>query len=286
MDLKFKADDSGELSYRAYHGDVLNIADIVESESVDLVVTSPPYNIGKEYEDILASSDYLSFSDEWISEMDRIVSQSGTFWLNIGFYKESDDRQYIPWEYELYPRIKEKTSFSLVQQVIWHYKAGLNCKLRFSPKKETWLYYVKDLDDYVFNLDDVRVPHKYPNQSKNGELKVNPNGKNPGDVWDIPKVTSGKNRSSPERTDHPAQFPEDVIERIIQVSTNPGDLVVDPFLGSGTTMKVARDLGRSCIGVELHEGYLDDIVSSRVFDDYSPPNDISNSKQINLSDIS
>ena len=173
---------------------------------------------------------------------------------------------------------------SFVQQVIWHYKAGVNCRYRFSPRKETWLYCVSDLDDYTFNLDDVRVPAKYPNQKKDGELKVNPKGKNPGDVWDIPKVTSGKGRASPERTEHPAQYPEEVIERVIKTSSDPGDVIFDPFLGSGTTMKVARDLNRSCIGIELDEEYIDDIIQERVFEDYSSPVDTSD-EQMSLDDL-
>ena len=133
--------------------------------------------------------------------------------------------------------------------------------------------YMTPIPSRIAGYGASRVPAKYPNQKKDGELKVNPNGKNPGDVWDIPKVTSGTDRASPERTDHPAQYPEAVIERIVEASSDPGDVVLDPFLGSGTTMKVARDLGRSCIGFERDEEYVDDIVRGRVFDDYEPPAD-------------
>jgi len=270
MELRYETEDD-DLFYRAYLGDSLSMEDVVEENSVDLVVTSPPYNIGKEYEEVVAANDYLDFMQQWMEKAETCLSVDGSFWLNIGFRKESDGRQYIPWEYEVFPIIRDELDISLVQQVIWHYKAGVNCRHRFSPRKETWLYCVADLDDYTFNLDDVRVPAKYPNQKKDGELKVNPKGKNPGDVWDIPKVTSGKNRASPERTDHPAQYPEDVIERIIKASSDPGDVVFDPFLGSGTTMKVARDLGRSCIGIELDEEYMDEIIQERVFTEYTPP---------------
>ena len=284
MKLKCEAED-GDLFYRAYHGDALNMNEILKSESIDLVVTSPPYNIGKEYEEVIHLDDYLDFMQQWMSKAERTLTTDGSFWLNIGFRKESDGRQYVPWEYEVYPVIRDEMNISLVQQVIWHYKAGVNCRHRFSPRKETWLYCVADLDDYIFNLDKVRVPAKYPNQKKDGELKVNPKGKNPGDVWDIPKVTSGKGRASPERTEHPAQYPEDVIERIIKASSNPGDVVLDPYLGSGTTMKVARDLGRSCIGIELEKEYLDDIVQERVFRDYSPPAD-EDGGQMSLDELS
>jgi len=110
-------------------------------------------------------------------------------------------------------------------------------------------------------LDEIRDPDvKYPNQKKNGKLKCNPLGKNPSDVWILPKVTSGANRSSKERTEHPAQFPVAVVERIIQASSRPGDLILDPFMGSGTTALVASKLGRKVIGFELSSRYLDLIV--------------------------
>lgn len=283
MELRYETED-GEKFYHAYLGDSLDMSEVISVNSIDLVVTSPPYNIGKEYEDIMNLNDYLDFVQTWMLQTEATLVDDGSFWLNIGFRKKSSGQQYIPWEYEVYPIIRDKMDISLVQQVIWHYKAGVNCRHRFSPRKETWLYCVADLDNHTFNLDDVRVPAKYPNQKKDGELKVNPKGKNPGDVWDIPKVTSGKNRASPERTKHPAQFPEDVIERIIKVSSNPGDIVFDPFLGSGTTMKIARDLGRSCIGIEMNEEYLDDIVQGRVFTDYVPPSE-TNEGQLSLEDI-
>jgi len=284
MELRYETTDD-ETFCRAYLGDALHMDEILSDNQVDLIVTSPPYNIGKEYEKVMDLKDYLDFMRQWMQNAEKKLAEDGSFWLNIGFRKQSDGRQYVPWEYDIYPIIRDEMDISLVQQVIWHYKAGVNCRHRFSPRKETWLYCVSDLDDYTFNLDDVRIPAKYPNQKKNGELKVNPNGKNPGDVWDIPKVTSGKGRASPERTDHPAQYPEDVIERIIKTSTDVGDVVLDPFLGSGTTAKVARDLGRSCIGIELDEEYIDEIVRGRVFEDYELPEG-EDEEQMSLDEIS
>ncbi|MCO5055745.1 site-specific DNA-methyltransferase [Thermomonas sp.] len=119
------------------------------------------------------------------------------------------------------------------------------------------LWYVKNPDDYVFNLDDVRDPDvKYPNQKKNGKLKCNPNGKNPSDVWRIPKVTSGANRASKERTPHPAQFPIEMITRIVKASSNKSGLILDPFMGSGSTAEVALREGRYVIGFELEKRYI------------------------------
>ncbi len=128
----------------------------------------------------------------------------------------------------------------------------------FSPRNEKFLWYVKREDDYTFNLDDVRDPDvKYPKQKKNGKLKCNPLGKNPSDVWLFPKVTSGTDRASPERTEHPAQFPVAVIERIIRACSNSSDLILDPFMGSGTTAVVASGLGRPVLGFETTARYME-----------------------------
>ena len=121
-----------------------------------------------------------------------------------------------------------------MQEVVWNYGAGVACRNSFSPRNEKFLWYVKSEKRYTFNLDDVRDPDvKYPNQKKEGKLRCNPNGKNPSDVWTIPKVTSGEKRASSERTLHPAQFPSAVIERVVLASSDPGDLILDPFMGWG-----------------------------------------------------
>jgi adenine-specific DNA-methyltransferase len=130
--------------------------------------------------------------------------------------------------------------------------------LFFSPRNEKWLWYVKNEHDYVFNLDDVRDPNvKYPNQKKNGKLKCNPLGKNSTDVWEIPKVTSGKDRSSAERTSHPAQFPLALVNRILRASSHAGDLLLDPFAGSGSLLEAAVMTGRKAIGFELNPEYVE-----------------------------
>lgn len=221
---------------------------------VDLTVTSPPYNIGKEYEAPLALEDYLAWSQSWIDAVHAVTAPAGSFWLNLGYVAMEGRAKAIPLPYLLWNRIP----FHLMQEVVWHYGAGVANRHSFSPRNEKFLWYVKSEDDYTFNLDDVRDPDvKYPNQKKNGKLKCNPLGKNPSDVWIVPKVTSGTNRSSKERTDHPAQFPVAVIERIIKACSNPGDIILDPFMGSGTTAVVASRLGRRVIGFELSRRYLD-----------------------------
>lgn len=227
---------------------------------VQLVVTRPPYNIGKAYEEALPLSEYLDWSKEWLSIASELVSDKGSFWLNLGYNSMPGKAKALPLSYLLW----DKVPLFFVQEVVWNYGAGVAGKKFFSPRNEKFLFFAKDENSYTFNLDAVRDPNvKYPNQKKNGVLKCNPLGKNPTDVWQIPKVTSGANRSSAERMDHPAQFPEAVIERIILVSSNPGDWILDPFMGSGTTAAVALRLGRNVIGFEISENYCQ-LIADRV----------------------
>jgi len=237
-----------------YSGDCLDLLKRINNNIVDLTVTSPPYNIGKEYESPLPLDEYVGWCKNWIKEIYRITKPNGTFWLNVGYLEIPEKAKAVPIPYLLW----DKTDFYLVQEIIWNYGAGVAGRKFFSPRNEKLLWYVKDKLDYTFNLDDIRDKNvKYPNQKKNGKLKCNPLGKNPTDVWQIPKVTSGKNRSSKERTPHPAQFPITLIERIIKASSNQGDLVFDPFLGSGTTAIVALANKRKFIGFEINHKYCD-----------------------------
>lgn len=225
-----------------------------DKSSFVLTVTSPPYNIGKEYEDPLPLQDYLAWTEEWIHEVYRLTAPAGAFALNLGYVELPGRAKAIPLPYLVWRTVP----FYLVQEIVWHYGAGVASRRMLSPRNEKWLWYVKDQDDYIFNLDDIRDPDvKYPRQFKKGKLKVNPLGKNPTDVWTFPKVTSGKNRSSKERTPHPAQFPEAVVERLIKGMSNVGDLIFDPFLGSGTTAAVALSSGRRVVGFEINPSYCD-----------------------------
>ena len=236
-----------------YCGDSLPLLSQLPVGLVDLTVTSPPYNIGKAYETKKPLDDYVAWCVQWINEIHRITAPSGAFWLNLGYVYMPGKAKAIPIPYLLW----DKVPFYLIQEVVWNYGAGVASRKSFSPRNEKFLWYVKDADSYKFDLDAVRDPDvKYPNQRKNGRLKCNPLGKNPSDVWRFAKVTSGANRSSAERTSHPAQFPVAVVERIIKACSAPGDLILDPFLGSGTVTEVALRLGRSVVGIELHEPYV------------------------------
>jgi adenine-specific DNA-methyltransferase len=218
----------------------------------DLCVTSPPYNIGKEYENVLPIEEYLDWSQNWVRKVYDLTKPTGSFWLNLGYISLTDKARAIPIAYLLWDRIP----FFLQQEIVWNYGAGVACKKYFSPRNEKFLWYVKNPSSYTFNLDSVRDPNvKYPNQKKNGKMRVHPLGKNPTDVWEIPKITSGKDRSSTERTKHPAQFPRALVDRIVAACSNDGDLILDPFLGSGTTAEVAVSKGRKCVGFEINKDY-------------------------------
>lgn len=237
-----------------YEGDCVELLSRLPAGLVDLTVTSPPYNIGKEYEADLEVSAYLEWCERWITEVYRATAPTGAFWLNLGYFELPGRARAIPISYLLWDRVP----FYLVQEVVWHYGAGVAARRAYSPRNEKFLWYARDPDDFYFDLDAVRDPNiKYPNQFKNGRRKVNLAGKNPSDVWIFPKVTSGRNRSSRERTPHPAQFPVAVIERIMKGSSGKGALVLDPLMGSGTTAEVALRLGRRAVGFELHSGYVD-----------------------------
>ena len=219
---------------------------------VNLTVTSPPYNIGKEYEKVVPIRDYVTWSKEWISEVYRLTKPFGAFLFNIGYIEVPEKGHAVPLAYLLW----DKTEFYLMQEIVWNYGAGVACKKKLSPRNEKLLWYVKDRENYTFNLDDIRDKNvKYPNQKKKGKLRCNTLGKNPSDVWQIAKVTSGSRRASPERTNHPAQFPVDLIDRIIKGFSNTNDVVLDPFMGSGTVAEVALRNKRKVIGFEIDEEY-------------------------------
>ena len=245
-----------------YNMDCLEAIKLLPEELVALTVTSPPYNIGKEYEKLLLLDEYLNWCEQWIGEVYRVTVDRGAFWLNLGYLSMRDRAKAIPIAYLLW----DKVPFYLIQEVVWNYGAGVAGSKFFSPRNEKFLWYVKNQDKYTFNLDEVRDPNvKYPNQKKNGKIKVNLKGKNPTDVWQFPKVTSGKNRASKERTAHPAQFPVAVVDRIIKSSSNLNEIVLDPFMGSGTTAIVALGLQRQVIGFEIRADYCE-IVANRIDD--------------------
>ena len=236
-----------------YKMDCIEAMRKINSSCINLTITSPPYNIGKEYEKVLPLEKYLSWAHEWMNEIYRITTNDGAFFLNIGYLEIPFKGLAVPLAYLLW----DKTPFYFIQEIVWNYGAGVACSNKLSPRNEKILWYVKNNKRYTFNLDDIRDKNvKYPNQKKNGKLRCNTLGKNPSDVWQIAKVTSGKNRASPERTPHPAQFPTDLIVRIIKGFSNKNDIILDPFIGSGTVADVAIKNERLVIGFDIEEKYL------------------------------
>lgn len=232
----------------------------------NLTVTSPPYNIGKEYEKILPADDYIIWCEKWINEIHRTTLADGAFLLNLGYLSLPERAKAIPIPYLLW----NKVPFYLIQEIVWNYGAGVAGRKFLSPRNEKFLWYVKDENNYTFNLDDIRdLNVRYPNQKKNGKLRCNTIGKNPSDVWQIAKVTSGEKRASKERAPHPAQFPRDLVDRIIKGFSNKGDLVLDPFMGSGTTAESCIAHGRYVLGFEINPDYckyIDQRLREFVFD--------------------
>jgi adenine-specific DNA-methyltransferase len=239
-------------SAQIYCADCLKELERLPKSFISLTITSPPYNIGKEYEVVTAYEQYLDWSESWIRKVYENTAPNGAFWLNLGYFDLPGRAKALPIAYCLWNRVP----FFLLQEIVWHYGAGVSTKKMLCPRNEKLLFYVKNAAEYTFNLDAIRDPDvKYPTQKKNGKLKCNPLGKNPGDVWYVPKVTSGTDRASPERTPHPAQFPLALIERVVKVSSNEGDVVLDPFMGSGTTAEACVRNGRKFVGFELKESY-------------------------------
>ena len=235
-------------------GDTLDLQKKINTQYFDAVITSPPYNIGKEYENIMPLSEYIDWSTEWIDDSSKLLNPFGTLLLNLGYVPIDDKGRAIPLSYVLW----DKVPMFLNQEIVWNYSAGVACKNYLSPRNEKILWYVKDRKNYIFNLDAIRDKNvKYPNSKRNGKPRVNSLGKNPSDVWEIAKVTTGHNRSSEERTSHPCQFPTDLIDRLVLGFTNKNNIVLDPFIGSGTTFDSCLRHKRFCVGFEILPEYCE-----------------------------
>jgi adenine-specific DNA-methyltransferase len=241
-------------------GDTLSLQKKLGHPLFDAVITSPPYNIGKEYEHVKPLQDYISWSAEWMIDSSALLNPNGTLLINLGYIAIDGKGRAVPISYLLW----DKTPLYLNQEIVWNYSAGVACKNYLSPRNEKILWFVKDEKHYTFNLDPIRDKNvKYPNSKRNGKLRVNTLGKNPSDVWEIAKVTTGRNRSSEERTPHPCQFPTDLIDRLILGFTNEQDVVLDPFMGSGTTFESCLRHNRFCVGFEILPEYCE-IAKNRI----------------------
>ena len=236
-----------------FEGDCLDALPGIPDATAKLIVTSPPYNLGKEYERRLTLHQYLSQQADVIAECVRVLHPQGSICWQVGNYV--DNGEIIPLDVKLHP-IFEQCGLRMRNRIVWHFGHGLHASRRFSGRYEVVMWFTKQ-DDYTFNLDAVRTEQKYPNKKhfkgpRRGQLSGNPLGKNPSDVWAIPNVKA----NHVEKTEHPCQFPVELIERLVLSMTDPGDWVLDPFIGTGTTAIAALMHGRRAIGAEILPKYV------------------------------
>lgn len=249
--------------YYLWHGDVVGYLESLSSGiQFDLIVTSPPYNLGKEYESKSSLDQYLTWQRSVIERLIPRLSSTGSICWQVGNYVENGS--IWPLDIELAP-IFRQFGLQLRNRIIWHFGHGLHTQRRFSGRYEVILWFTKS-ENYVFNLDPVRVPSKYPAKKyfkgpKAGQYSSNPKGKNPEDVWNIPNVKS----NHIEKTIHPCQFPVGLVERLVLSLTNPGDWVFDPFAGVASAGVAAAVTGRKFTGCDTSGDYLE-IGSQRIED--------------------
>lgn len=241
-------------SYALWRWDVLEFLERLPKRTLfDLVITSPPYNIGKSYEKRRSLNEYVLWQTEVIRAIMPRLKNTGSLCWQVGNYVENG---YVePLDFYLHPIFKEHGLF-LRNRIVWRFGHGLHCKRRFSGRYEVVLWYTKS-ENYTFNLDSVRIPSKYPGKRSYkgpnaGKYSSNPNGKNPEDVWDIPNV-KGNHR---EKTTHPCQFPVGLVERLLLALTNENELLFDPFCGVGSAGVAAAVHNRRFWGCEIIGEYI------------------------------
>lgn len=220
-------------------GDVSKLSEELDSNSIDLIIADPPYNLGKDYgnnHDLKEFTEYLDFSRRWLSEAHRVLKDTGTIYVFMGV-------RFISYLYDIMNR---ELSMPFNSWVTWHYTQGMGRKIGFSPRHDDILAFNKS-GKFTFNLDAIRVPQKYY------RARNNMRGANPGDVWEFSHV----HYCNENRQDHPTQKPEGLAERMVLASSNEGDMVLDPFSGSGTTLRVCQQLNRNCIGFEINPIYAE-----------------------------
>ena len=249
-----------------FRGDVSPFLGQIPDRSIALIVTSPPYNLGKQYENRVAIDEYLRAQAALLAQFHRILREDGSLCWQVGNFVE--DGEVYPLDILYYPLFKQ-LGMKLRNRIIWKFGHGLHASRRFSGRYETLLWFTHS-DRYVFHLDAVRVPAKYPGKRhfkgpNKGKPSGNPLGKNPSDVWeilqedwdsgvwDIPNVKS----NHPEKTLHPCQFPIELVERCVLALTNPGDWVFDPFMGVGSALIAALKHGRRALGCEKEAAYVE-----------------------------
>ena len=241
---------SNKLSIEVLNGDALLLFKTIEDSSVDLIIADPPYNLGKDYgnnNDKLEFEEYLSFSRQWLFEAHRVLKPTGTIYIFMGV-------RFISYIYTI---LEQDLGMKLNSWICWHYTQGMGRTKGYSPRHDDILMFNKT-SNFIFNIDDVRVPQKYY------RARNNMRGANPGDVWAISHVHyCAKNRQA-----HPTQKPEALMEKMVLASSNAGGYVLDPFAGSGTTLRVCQQLNRNSIGFEINPEYCD-MINERLKDKFT-----------------
>ena len=249
-----------------YHGDTNELIKTIPDNFFKLIITSPPYNLGKAYEDRVSIEKYLEVQTETIEQLYRVLSPQGSICWQVGNFVEKGE--VFPLDIYYYSIFK-KLGLFLRNRIIWHFGHGLHTSKRFSGRYETILWFTKG-KEYTFNLDPIRVPSKYPGKRhfkgpNKGKLSGNPQGKNPSDVWqelttewedcfwEIPNVKS----NHIEKTIHPCQFPVELVERCVLALTDENDWVFDPYAGVGSALIAAIKHNRRAVGSERDSTYVD-----------------------------
>lgn len=237
-----------------YLGDCFDLLNVVDDKSIQLIVTSPPYNIGKEYEEKSSLTEYMIQTEKLVRHFKRILKNSGSICFQTGNYVENGE--IIPIDSIIY-RIFIKEGFKLRNRIIWTFDHGMHARHKFSGRYEVISWFTLG-ENYTFNLDPVRVPQKQPTKRfykgpRKGEISSNPLGKNPGDVWSITNIKNGH----PEKIvgGHPCQFPLELVERLILSMSDKKDVILDPFGGVATTLVGALKHGRKAISAEIDPHY-------------------------------
>jgi DNA modification methylase len=247
--------------------DSLTFLRTVPDQTARLIISSPPYNIGKPYEQRTQLKKYLRWQADVLKECVRILQPDGSLCWQVG--NHVDEGEIFPLDVPFYQILKEELNLKLRNRIVWFFEHGLHARKRFSGRYETVLWFTKS-DEYLFNLDSVRVPQKYPGKRyfkgpNRGEISGNPLGKNPSDIWkilsndwdnqiwDIPNVKW----NHPEKTLHPAQYPIELVERFVLALTKPDDIVLDPFTGVGSSLLAAVLHERKAIGIDNNAQYVE-----------------------------
>lgn len=255
--------------------DCLDVMRQIKKDTINLGITSPPYNLNKKYgkyDDNRHIDEWKELINNFSKEVYRILAPNGSFFLNVSPIPDKKTKEIIPLDAISYNIFKDN-GFYLRNSIVWHFNNMQNCTNRLSGRWESILWFVKDINNYVFNLDDIRVPYITKN-----DKRLTGKGRNPTDTWnfDIPESdfwyfnrVNNMTKNKLGLSKHPCIYPTEMIERIIKMSSNKGDIVLDPFLGSGTTLVASQKLGRIGLGIELDDGYKK-IIEKRIKEEAQP----------------